>query len=189
VAGIHFFATGGLGGVHRGWARTLDVSADVYELARVPVCVVCSGVKSLLDVPATLELLESLGVPVIGYGTGTLPLFYVRDSAYRLADRVDDDETVATVAAAHWAFARTTGVVVAQPAAPDVAMRAEDVEAIVESALREAEEEGVTGAALTPWVLAELHTRSGGRTLEANARLIEDNAALAARIAVAYYAG
>jgi pseudouridine-5'-phosphate glycosidase len=188
IAGIHFLGTGGIGGVHRGWSSTLDISADVHELAQVPVCIVCSGVKSLLDIPATLEMLESLGVPVIGYGTDTLPLFLSRDGGPALTDRADDPETVATVAAAHWAFARTTGVVVAQPPAVEAAVPYADVQPIVERALREAEAGGSAGGAVTPRVLAAVHRESDGRTLAANRRLIEDNAALAARVAVAYYA-
>jgi pseudouridylate synthase len=188
VSGIHFLATGGIGGVHRGWNRTLDVSADVHELARVPVCVVCSGAKSLLDVAATLELFESLGVPLIGFGTDVLPLFYSRESSFRLPDRADDAATVADIAGAHWGIARASGVIVAQPPPADVALPPAEVEAIVERALAETAAEGVTGGDITPRVLAALHRDSGGRTLEVNARLIEANASLAAQVARAYYA-
>jgi pseudouridylate synthase len=187
IAGIHFLATGGIGGVHRDWAETRDVSADVYEIAQASVCVVCSGAKSILDVPATLEMLETLGVPVIGYGTDCFPLFLQRESPYPVSDRADDPLTVATVAAAHWGFARNTGVLVAQPVAADVGVEEEDVEPLVVSALAEARADGVTGADITPHVLRRLHEQSGGRTLAANRRLIEDNAALAALVAAAYY--
>jgi pseudouridine-5'-phosphate glycosidase len=188
IAGIHFMATGGIGGAHRGWQQTMDISADIHEIGSTAVCVVCSGAKSLLDVPATLERLESSGVPVIGFGTDWFPLFYQRESSLPLADRSDDPATVARVAATHWGFARTTGVLVANPIAEEAALAPEQVEPWIEEALAEADAQGVTGSAITPFVLGRLHERSEGRTLEANARLIVDNAALAAQIAACYYA-
>jgi pseudouridylate synthase len=188
IAGIHFMATGGIGGVHRGWQGTRDVSADLYEIAFAAVCVVCSGAKSLLDIPATLEELETRGIPVVGYGTDRFPLFYQRDSPHRLTDRVDDAATIAVLAATHWGFARTAGVIVAQPVAEEVALRAEEVEPIVELALADAAAQGVLGADITPFVLSRVHEQTAGRSLQANLRLVEDNAALAAEIAVAYYA-
>jgi pseudouridine-5'-phosphate glycosidase len=188
IAGIHFMATGGIGGVHRGWQGTRDVSADLYEIAFAAVCVVCSGAKSLLDIPATLEELETRGIPVVGYGTDRFPLFYQRDSRHRLTDRVDDAATIAVLAATHWGFARTAGVIVAQPVAEEVALRAEEVEPIVERALADAAAQGVLGADITPFVLSRVHEQTAGRSLQANLRLVEDNAALAAEIAVAYYA-
>ena len=188
MAGIHFMATGGIGGVHRGWERTLDVSADLTELGRTEVCVVCSGAKSLLDIPATLELLETRGVPVIGFRTDTFPLFYVTESSHTLADRADDAETVAAAAAAHWGFARRTGLLVVQPVAEEVALPPEETEFLVEETLAQAEADGVAGPAVTPWVLARLHAATDGRSLVANRRLLVDNAGLAADIAAAYYA-
>ena len=188
MAGIHFMATGGIGGVHRGWERTLDVSADLTEIGRTEVCVVCSGAKSLLDIPATLELLETRGVPVIGFRTDTFPLFYVTESSHALADRADDAETVAAAAAAHWGFARRTGLLVVQPVAEEVALPPEETEFLVEETLAQAEAEGVAGPAVTPWVLARLHSATDGRSLVANRRLLVDNAGLAAQIAAAYYA-
>ena len=188
MAGIHFMATGGIGGVHRGWERTLDVSADLTEIGRTEVCVVCSGAKSLLDIPATLELLETRGVPVIGFRTDTFPLFYVTESSHSLADRSDDAETVAAAAAAHWGFARRTGLLVVQPVAEEVALPPEETEFLVEETLAQAEADGVAGPAVTPWVLARLHAATDGRSLVANRRLLVDNAALAADIAAAYYA-
>ena len=185
IAGIHFMATGGIGGAHRGWQRTADVSADLQELARTSVCVVCSGAKSLLDVPATLEMLESLGVPVVGYRTSTFPLFYVRDSAFPVVDRVDDPATAAAVAGAHWGFARTSGLVLAQPVTRASAIPAEELDALVDEAVADAERAGVGGPAVTPFVLARLHERTDGRTLATNARLVADNAELAAQVAVA----
>ena len=146
IAGIHFMATGGLGGVHRGWQQTRDVSADTYEIAFAAVCVVCSGVKSLLDVSATLEELETRGIPVIGYGTDRFPLFYQRDSPHHLPDRVDDPATVAALAATHWGFARAAGVIVANPVAEEAALSADEIEPAVDQALAEAEAAGIRGA-------------------------------------------
>jgi pseudouridylate synthase len=187
IAGIHFMATGGIGGAHRGWQQSGDISADLQELARTAVCVVCSGAKSLLDVRATLEMLESLGVPVVGYGTDSFPLFYVRDSPFAVVDRVDDPATAAAVAGAHWGFARTAGLLIAQPVAEDAALDRAEMEGLTDAAVEEAERSGVHGPAVTPFVLGRLHSQTGGRTLETNARLVCDNAELAARIAVAYY--
>jgi pseudouridine-5'-phosphate glycosidase len=187
MAGIHFMATGGIGGVHRGWEHTLDISADLTELGRTEVCVVCSGAKSLLDIPATLEMLETRGVPIVGYRTDTLPLFYVTQSRHALADRADDAETIAAAAAAHWGFARRTGLLVVQPVAAEVALDGDETEALVETALAQAAAEGVRGPAVTPWVLTRLHTATEGRSLAANQRLLVDNAGLAAEIAAAYY--
>jgi pseudouridine-5'-phosphate glycosidase len=189
IAGIHFMATGGIGGVHRGWEHTRDVSADIHELAIAAVCVVCSGAKSLLDIPATLEEIETHGIPLIGYRTDTLPLFYQRESDHALSDRADDAASIAAVAAAHWGFARTTGVIVANPVAADVALSPDDLEPAIASALDEAAADGVRGGAVTPFLLSRLHELTDGRTLEANQRLVEDNATLAAEIAVCYFTG
>jgi pseudouridylate synthase len=188
IAGIHFMATGGIGGVHRGWQESRDVSADLYEIAFAAVCVVCSGVKSLLDVGSTLEELETRGIPVVGYGTDRFPLFYERESAHGLPDRVEDAATVAALAATHWGFARTSGVIVAQPVAEEAALQADEIRPAIERALADATAHGVRGADVTPFVLGRVHELTNGRTLEANVRLVEDNAALAAEIAAAYYA-
>jgi pseudouridine-5'-phosphate glycosidase len=188
IAGIHFMATGGIGGVHRGWALTRDVSADLHELGEAAVCVVCSGAKSLLDVPATIEALESSGVPVIGYRCDTFPLFFQRESRHPVPDRADDPEAIASVAATHWAFARSTGVLVVQPPAAEVALEGHELEPLIAQALEQAEEAGIEGSALTPFVLSFLHEETAGRTLAANRRLIEDNAETAARVAAAYFA-
>ena len=188
MAGIHFMATGGIGGVHRGWGRTLDVSADLTEIGRTEVCVVCSGAKSLLDIPATLEALETAGVPLIGYRTDVFPLFYVRESPHPVPDRADDADAVAAAVAAHWGFARRAGVVVAQPVAEDVALDAAELEQTMERAVAEAAAQGVHGQSVTPYVLAAVHSATAGRSLEANRRLIVDNAGLAAEVAVSYYA-
>ena len=181
LAGVSFLATGGIGGVHRGYANRPDISADLAELARTPAMVVCSGVKSLLDVPATLEALETLGIPVVGFATDTVPLFYATRGGPSAPIRLDTAVAVAELAQAHWALERGTGIVVARAPDPEV-----DVEALIEDALREAESEGVEGQAVTPYVLSYLHAQSAGETLEVNRRLAADNASLAAEIAVAY---
>ncbi len=181
AVGIGFMGTGGLGGVHRGFAQTLDVSADLGELARVEALVVASGAKSLLDVPATAELLETLGVPVLGWRTDELPLFYRAGGGPPVSARVDSAQEAALVARLHWRLGRHSAVVVARPPVESL-----DVESLIEDGLEAAERAGVAGQAVTPFVLAYLHAESGGRTLEANRRLIADNAALAAELAVAY---
>ncbi len=179
AAAIRVLATGGIGGVHRGWTGRPDVSADLGQLARTRALVVCSGVKSLLDVPATLEVLETLGVPVAGWRTDTLPLFYSAEGGPPLASRVDTSAEAAALARAHWALGGA-GVVVAQP--PPTSY---DAEPLVAEALEAAEREGVTGAAVTPFVLGRLHEKSGGRTLAVNRDLIVANARLAGELAVA----
>jgi pseudouridine-5'-phosphate glycosidase len=181
AVGIGFMATGGLGGVHRGFAETLDVSADLGELARVEALVVASGAKSLLDVPATAQVLETLGVPVLGWRTDELPRFYAAGGGPPVSARVDSAEEAARVARVHWQLGRHSSIVLARP--PDESL---DVEQLVEAGIREAEQAGVRGQAVTPFVLAYLHERSGGRTLEANRRLVGDNAGLAAEVAAAY---
>jgi pseudouridylate synthase len=180
AAGIGFLATGGIGGVHRG--DGLDVSADLGELARTEALVVSAGAKSLLDVPATAELLESLGVPVLGYGTDELPLFFTAGGGPPVSARVESAEEAARIARAHWELGRHTSLLLARP--PDTNL--DDVEPLLERILVEAEERGVTGPATTPFVLARLHEASGGRTLEANRELVAANAQLAAEVAVAY---
>jgi pseudouridine-5'-phosphate glycosidase len=180
AAGIGFMATGGIGGVHRG--ERLDVSADLGELARTEALVVCSGVKSLLDVAATVELLETLGVPALGFGTDELPLFYTARGGPPVSARIESAEQAARVAHAHWQLGRHSALVLARP--PDESL--DDVAPLIEQALAEAEKAGVGGQAVTPFVLARLHELSGGRTLDANRKLVADNAGLASEIAVAY---
>jgi pseudouridine-5'-phosphate glycosidase len=182
IAGIGFLATGGIGGVHRGYSTRPDVSADLGELARSEVLVVSSGVKSLLDVPATCELLETLAVPVLGFRTDELPLFYAARGGPPVSARVESAAEAAEIARAHWRLGRRAALVLANPPAEEV----EDVEALIERALAAAERDRVAGQAVTPFVLAYLHRESGGRTLDVNRRLISDNAALAAEVAVAY---
>jgi pseudouridine-5'-phosphate glycosidase len=175
VAGIRFLGTGGIGGVHRG---ALDVSADLAELARTRVLVVSSGVKSLLDVPATVEVLEALGVPLLGYRTDELPLFYSALGGPRVSARVESAGEAAAVARAHWELDRA-GLLLGNPPAESL----DDVEPLIERALAEADAGEISGGDVTPFVLAYLHRESGGRTLATNRRLIADNAQLAAEVA------
>jgi pseudouridylate synthase len=174
ATGIRWMATGGLGGVHRGFPVPPDVSADLAQLARTPALVVSAGVKSLLDVPATAELLESLGVPVLGYGVDTLPLFYAAAGGPPVSARVESAREAADVARAHWELGGG-GLLVGRP--PDEPL--DDVEPLIERALRAAHDEGVSGQAVTPFVLSYLHRESGGRTQRANKALIAQNSALA----------
>jgi pseudouridylate synthase len=178
VAGIRFMATGGLGGVHRGWPAPPDVSADLQALAAARVLVVSSGVKSLLDVPATAELLETLGVPVLGWRTDSLPLFYTAHGGPPVSARVESAAEAARVAHAHWEL-RGGGLLLGRP--PDESL--DNVEPLIEAALAAARDEKVHGQAVTPFVLSYLHRESGGRTLAANRELIVGNARLAGEIA------
>ena len=182
LAGIEVFATGGIGGVHRGAASTFDVSADLYELARTPVAVVCSGAKSILDVPATLEMLESLGVPVLGLATDRFPAFHVRDSGLPAPHPVRDASEAARVAAAVLAFERT-GLVIANPVPAADAMDRATIELLVEEAERRARASNVTGKALTPFLLDALAESSDGASLRTNRALLVDNARAAAEVA------
>jgi pseudouridine-5'-phosphate glycosidase len=181
AAGIRFMGTGGLGGVHRGFPHPPDVSADLGELARTQALVVSSGIKSLLDVPATLELLETLGVPVLGYRTDSLPLFYSAGDGPPAPARVDAAGEAAAVARTHWELGGG-GLLLAQP--PPTSL--DDVAPLIEEALAESERRHVSGQAVTPFVLSFLHERSGGRTLAANRELVVANAGLAAEVSVAW---
>ena len=178
-AGISWLATGGLGGVHRGFPYPPDVSADLSQLAQTPALVVSAGVKSLLDVPATAEVLESLGIPVLGFRVDTLPLFYAAAGGPPVSARVESAAEAALIARAHWELGGA-GLLLGRP--PDEPL--DDIEPLIEQALLTAREEGVAGQALTPFVLSYLHRESGGRTERANRDLIAQNARLAGEIAV-----
>jgi pseudouridylate synthase len=182
LAGIRFMGTGGTGGVHRGFAVSLDISADLAQISRTQAVVVASGPKSLLDVQATSELLESLAVPVLGWRTDTLPRFYTADGGPPVSARVDGVAQAARIAALHWQLAGG-GLLVARPP-----RRSLDVDDVVEQALAAADRAGATGQGVTPAVLAHLHEVTNGATLEVNSELIADNAGLAAELAVAYSA-
>jgi pseudouridine-5'-phosphate glycosidase len=186
-AGIAVFATGGLGGVHRGATTTYDESADLMALARVGTTVVCAGVKSILDVPSTLERLESYGVGLVGYGTNAFPGFYLADSGYPVEHRVDSPEEVAAVMAARTALGTdSTALVVANPLPPEEQLDPALHDRVLNSALAAAEAEGIHGKDVTPFLLARFHHDTEGRSLEVNTRIILHNADLAGRIALAH---
>jgi pseudouridylate synthase len=182
AAGIRFMGTGGIGGVHRGYEKRPDVSADLAELARTPALVVSSGVKSLLDVEATLEVLETLGVPVLGWQTETLPLFYAAHGGPPVPVRADSAADVATIARSHWGL-RSGGLLLAQPPPESI-----DIGPLLDRALTAAAAAAVEGQELTPFVLAHLHRASGGETVRVNKRLIAENAGRAAEVASAFSA-
>ncbi len=184
-AGIHVFATGGIGGVHRGGERTLDISADLDELARTPVLVVCAGPKSVLDIDLTLEYLETRGVPVVGFGTRELAGFYAQSSGRSLAGAVADARDAAVLANAHWSLGLGSGLLVAVPLPAEAALPRDEAEAAIAQAIADAEVAGVHGPAATPFVLARVAELTNGRSVTANLALIENNARVAARIATA----
>lgn len=184
-AGIALFATGGLGGVHREARETWDESADLVELSRTGICVVCAGVKSILDVPATLERLETLGVGVAGYGTDRFPGFYLADSGHPVPWRLDSPEQVAAALRARDALGLDSTLVIANPLPVAEQLDPELHARVLAEALAAAEREGVRGRDVTPFLLARFHAETGGESLRANVRLVLANARLAARIAVA----
>jgi pseudouridine-5'-phosphate glycosidase len=184
--GIHVFATGGIGGVHRDVQSSFDISADLAELARTPIAVVCSGAKVILDLPRTIELLETLGVPVIGYGTSEFPAFYARESGIRLDARVDTPQEAARLMTAHETLGMSSAILFCNPPPASSALSREEVEALIENALKSAASEGIQGKRVTPYLLDSLAKGSHGRTLEANIALLVKNAGVAAQIAVSY---
>jgi pseudouridine-5'-phosphate glycosidase len=186
LAGIRFFATGGIGGVHRGAENSMDVSADLQELSQTPVLVACAGAKSILDLTLTLEYLETHGVPVLGWQTDELPAFYVRQSGLRLPHRVDDVETLARIARIQWECG-LHGIVVGCPIPAAYALEAAPLELAITEALALADRQNVRGSALTPFVLAHVAQATTGESIEANKALLLNNARWAARFARAYY--
>jgi pseudouridine-5'-phosphate glycosidase len=188
AAGIRVFATGGIGGVHRGAAETFDVSADLLELSRTRVAVVASGAKAILDLPKTLEALETLGVPVLGFGTSEFPAFWIRGSGLGLEVRCDDAQEVARALLAHWGWPSAGGVLVANPVPEESALPRDEMESVIERSLAAAREAGVTGKDVTPFLLSRLAGETSGKSLVANRALVVSNAAVAARIAVALFA-
>jgi pseudouridine-5'-phosphate glycosidase len=182
AGGVRVFATGGLGGVHKGYAEQLDISSDLSALARFPVAVVASGVKGLLDVVATRESLEALGVPVVGFQTDRFPAFYVRESASGVDARFDDERALADFI--EFEIARTRrGILVVQPIPREHEISQTRFESWLTAAEHEAQVKGIRGRALTPFLLARLHEISGGATLRANIALVRNNARLAGRVA------
>ena len=182
-AGIRLFATGGTGGVHRGSDRTMDVSADLHELARTAVAVVSAGVKSILDIGKTLEYLETLGVPILGYQTDTFPAFYTSESGYGVTDRVNTPEEAAAILSARWDSGLGGGVLVANPIPKEEELEPAYIEGVIERAVQEAEERGIRGKEITPFLLGRILELTGGKSLEANIALVRNNARIAARIA------
>lgn len=194
AAGIAVFGTGGIGGVHRqpdgaGGPARADISADLLAMSRAPVAVVSSGAKSLLDLPTTLEMLEALGVPVLGFACDQFPAFYSAESALPVSHRFDDLGQLAAALTHHWALPHSGGALVCNPPPAKLAMAGDEVEVLVQGANKAAEAAGITGAALTPFVLAHMRTASQDRTLHLNGALAIANAALAARLALALKAG
>ncbi|TSC24640.1 pseudouridine-5'-phosphate glycosidase [Corallococcus sp. Z5C101001] len=186
AAGIRVFSTGGIGGVHRGASEHWDISQDIAALSRYPVAVVCAGAKSVLDLPKTMELLETAGVPVIGVGTHELPSFYSRESGLSLEHRADDAEAAARIAHARFETLGQGGVLYTVPPPVEAALPRNDVELHIASALADAERQGVRGKAVTPFLLGEMAKRTGGKSLQTNLALLENNARFAGALAVAY---
>ncbi|GAB2658425.1 pseudouridine-5'-phosphate glycosidase [Vibrio panuliri] len=188
MAGIKVFATGGIGGVHRGAQETFDISADLQELANTNVAVVCAGAKSILDLALTREYLETQGVPVIGYQTDSLPAFYTRESEHAIDYRFDRADEIALALKAKWEMNLKGGVVVANPIPEEFAMAPEVITTAIETALKEAEEQGVFGKESTPFLLARVCELTGGNSLDSNIQLVLNNARLGADIAKHYCA-
>ena len=186
MAGIPVMATGGIGGVHRGVEQTMDISADLEELSRNSIAVVCAGIKSVLDIGRTLEYLETVGVPVVGYQTNTLPAFYARESAYAVDYRLDDPAEIASVMRAKSDLGLAGAVLVTNPLAEEHAMAPAEIDQLIEEAIGEMKSRDITGKETTPFLLAWIAQKTGGRSLHANIELVLNNARLAAEIAVQY---
>jgi len=186
LAHIPVFVTGGIGGVHRGASSTFDVSADITELARTPVAVVCAGAKSILDLPLTLEKLETYGVPVLGYETDEFPSFYSRKSGLAVDCRVESAEEVAAIMKMKWSLGIEGGIIVANPIPESDEIPSEEIESFTAKALDDAYTDGVRGKALTPYLLDRIYRLTEGRSLKANIALVKNNARIGARIAAAY---
>lgn len=186
MAGIKIFATGGMGGIHRGAESTWDISADLEELARTSVAVVCAGAKSILDLPKTLEYLETKGVPVIGYRTQELPAFYTSHSGIMLEEKAESPSEIAAMLEAKWAAGLEGGVVVANPIPEEYSMDPDTINPAIDAAVADARRLGISGKRLTPFLLARIVELTGGDSLESNIALVKHNAALAAAIASAY---
>ena len=183
MAGIRIFATGGIGGVHRGAETTMDISADLEELAQTPVMVVCAGAKSILDLGLTLEYLETKGVPVIGYGTEELPAFYTRKSGFGVDYRLDSPEELAAAFHAQREMGLKTGMLVTNPIPEEYSMDADVINKAIDEAVAEAKAQGIHGKATTPFLLAKIKDITGGSSLDANIQLVYNNARLAAKTA------
>ncbi len=185
LAAIRFFATGGIGGVHRGAEKNFDISADLEELAKTAVAVICAGAKSILDIGKTLEVLETKGVPIIGFNSEEFPAFYLRKSGYKLEHNLSDVREIALMLNIQWSL-DMAGVVIANPIPKEKEMKGEDINSFINIALKEAKENNIGGKNITPFLLKRIFELSNGQSLEANIALVENNAALAAKIARAY---
>ncbi len=183
MAGIRVFCTGGIGGVHRNAQETMDISADLEELAHTPVCVVCAGAKSILDLGLTLEYLETRGVPVIGFGTDELPAFFTRESGYKLVQHMDTPKEIAAMLKVKDKLGYNTGCVIANPIPEEYSMNRSYIDSIIDSKIKEAEEKGIKGKEITPFLLAAINEATEGKSLEANIKLVFNNARISARIA------
>ena len=185
MAGIHIFATGGIGGVHRGGEDSMDISADLQELAHTPVAVICAGAKMILDIGRTLEYLETMGVPVLGLGTDDFPAFYCRKSGFGVDFNAKTPEDVAAIAKAKWDMGLAGGMLIGNPVPEEYAMDFDEMSAVIDKAMAQAEEAGVKGKNITPFLLAHIVELTGGDSLKTNIQLAYNNARAAAKIAVA----
>ena len=183
LAGIKVFATGGIGGVHRGAEKSFDISADLQELAQTNVAVVCAGAKAILDLGLTLEYLETHGVPVVGFGTNELPAFYTRKSGFKVDYRVDNTEELAVAVKAKWDLGLKGGIVIANPIPEQYEMDYDVITRAINEAIREAEIKGIKGKESTPYLLAKVKEITGGKSLEANIQLVYNNARVGAQLA------
>ena len=186
LADIKFFVTGGIGGVHKGAEHTMDISADLDELSKTKVAVICAGAKSILDLDKTLEYLETKGVPVVGYQTDELPAFFTRESGLKLNTRIDEVSTIAKLAEVQWDLGLETGIVVANPVPEEDQLETSFINGIIDKAVAKAEEEGIHGKDSTPFLLGEIVKQSEGKSLETNIKLVEHNARIGTQIAVEY---
>ena len=186
MAGISIFVTGGIGGVHRGSEKTMDISGDLMELARTNVAVVCAGIKSILDIPRTLEYLETQGVPVIGYRTDEFPAFYTTTSGYSVQSRINTSEEIASCMKVKWELGLEGGMVIANPVLREDAMDEEVIEEAITKSLKEASEKGIDGKAVTPFLLERISQLTDGESLKTNIALVCNNALVGAKIASAY---
>ena len=187
LAGIPIFVTGGIGGVHRGAETTMDISADLEELAQTNVAVICAGAKSILDLGLTMEYLETKGVPVIGYQTNVLPAFYTRTSPYPVNFRADDVETIAATLKTKWDLNLKGGAVIANPISEEHEMDEQTIRSVIETALRQADENDIKGKDVTPFLLGKVKELTGGKSLESNIELVKNNARIGAKLALSFH--
>ena len=187
LAGIKFFATGGIGGVHRGASESFDISADLLEFTRTTVMVVCAGAKAILDIPHTMEYLETLGVPVFGYQTDEMPAFYYRNSGVKVPQRFDDPADAAEIFRRSIDLGYKSGILVGNPVPKEFEMDKYAIESKIDEALEDAKKQGIMGQAVTPYLLQRLYEITGGESLKTNIELVKNNAALCTKIAVAFF--